>query len=267
MSGFSAHWLALREPADHAARSAALTQLIADAIGSAPQPLILDLAAGTGSNRRYLTAYFPGARWLLVDRDPALLARVDEAPRVETRVGDLARLDEEPAMVTGAALVTASALLDLVSEVWLKTLAALCAAEGAAMLFALSYDGRIVCTPEDADDGEIVALVNEHQRTDKGFGPALGPEAMDVAERCFSEPGFHVQRAPSDWVLAPGAAELQRQLIDGWAQAASEIAPERARLIDRWRERRFAHVAAGWSEIIVGHEDLIGIYGSKNLRT
>ena len=55
-------------------------------------------------------------------------------------------------------------------------------------------------------------------------------------------------------------------LIDGWAQAAAEIEPSRARDIAAWRDRRLAHVAAGWSELLVGHEDVTGIYGAKDLR-
>jgi hypothetical protein len=265
MGSFSADWLALREPADHAARSERLTEAVVAAIGSDPAPRILDLAAGTGSNLRYLSGHFPGARWRLIDHDPDLLDRVGQLPGVETCCLDLSSLDH-PEIFEGCRLVTASALLDLVSERWLRGLAASCAQDGAAALFALSYDGRIVCTPEDPDDGIVVALVNEHQRTDKGFGPALGPEATDVAERCFAAIGLTVQRAPSDWVLTPESGALQGQLIDGWAQAASAISPERARLIDRWRERRLAHVAAGWSAITVGHEDMAAISGSEDLR-
>jgi hypothetical protein len=258
VGSFSAEWLALREPADHAARSADLTRVIADALAEDPAPNVLDLAAGTGSNLRYLTAAIPRARWLLVDHDAALLDRVPADVRVETRQMDLATL-EDRSIFEGRALVTASALLDLVSHEWMRALAARCALNGSMALFALSYDGRIVCSPEDPDDGAVVELVNEHQRTDKGFGRALGPEATNAAARCFEAAGYRVQRASSDWVLPPESGELQRRLIDGWARAAAEIAPERVRVIDAWRDRRLAHVAAGWSTITVGHEDFVGV--------
>ena len=273
MAGFSPDWLALREPADHAARSADLTRATLDALPRDRPLRILDLAAGTGSNLRYLTSGpthgsaptqgFVGADprvrpdCLLVDYDPLLLARVPEMAGVETRCMDLSMLDDET-IFEGRDLVTASALLDLVSEPWLRGLADCCAASGAAALFALSYDGRIVCTPEDPDDDLVVTLVNQHQRTDKGFGPAVGPDAADVAARCFADLGYRVQRAPSDWLLTPASAALQRQLIDGWAQAAAGMAPQQIRAIDAWRERRLAHVAAGWSAITVGHEDVAG---------
>ena len=266
MAGFSADWLALREPADHAARSIAVTRAALDALPRSGEIRILDLAAGTGSNLRYLlNAGSQGTRpaFLLVDHDPALLAQVPPAPGVETRCLDLATLDDRT-IFEGRALVTASALLDLVSEGWLRALADRCAEAGAAVLFALSYDGRIGCSPEDQDDGAIVALVNQHQLSDKGFGPALGPGASDCAQLCFSGLGYRLQRARSDWALPPECRELQRQLIDGWAQAATEIAPSQAALIDSWRRRRLAHVAANRSTLIVGHQDLAG-WKSKDL--
>jgi hypothetical protein len=257
---FSAHWLTLREPADHAARSLMVARAVFDTLPSGVPLKILDLAAGTGSNFRYLTAGPCGRRgprpsWLLVDHDPDLLARVPPSPDVETRCLDLSTLGDRT-IFDGRSLVTASALLDLVSEEWVGALAAGCAASGAAVLFALSYDGRIVCSPEDPDDASVAALVNEHQRTDKGFGPALGPDATDAAARSFAAVGYRIERAASDWLLTPESRALQAQLIEGWAQAATEMSPVRARVIDGWRDRRLAHVAAGWSEIVVGHEDL-----------
>jgi SAM-dependent methyltransferase len=259
MTNFTAEWLALREPADHAARSIDLTRAVLEALARDRPLRVLDLAAGTGSNLRYLAAAAgsEGTRpieCLLIDHDPLLLARAPETAGVETRCLDLSTLDDAT-LFDGRTLVTASALLDLVSETWLLSLANRCAQCGAAALFALSYDGRVACSPEDPDDGTIVSLVNEHQRIDKGFGAALGPDATDRAVRCFGDLGYRVQRAPSDWVLTPESGELQGQLIDGWAQAAAAIAPQQIRSIDAWRDRRLAHVAAGWSAITVGHED------------
>jgi len=264
VGNFSAEWLALREPADRAARSSTLVRAVADALPDSA-PHILDLAAGTGSNYRYLTAAFPDAVWLLADHDAQLLSQAPKAPSIETRAIDLAML-EDRSIFAGRALVTASALLDLVSAKWLSELADRCAAGGAAVLFALNYDGRIECSPPEPDDASMVALVNEHQRTDKGFGPALGPDAVDCAESGFRKHGYRTHRASSDWIVSPASQALQRALIDGWAQAATQVRPSRAHLIEEWRRRRQAHVNANRSSIIVGHEDMIGMLGSEDLR-
>jgi len=266
-SSFSADWLALREPADHAARSTSLTRALVEALPTARPLHVLDLAAGTGSNLRYLADCLNGEqRWLLVDHDPALLAQVRLRTRVvrpachvDTREMDLAVLTVAAReIVDGRALVTASALLDLVSEEWLRALAARCRESSSAVLFALSYDGRMQCSPEEPGDHAVRDLVNLHQRTDKGFGPALGAGATDAAVRCFADLGYRMRRAPSDWTLTPEQTALQRQLIDGWADAALAIAPAQHAMIGEWRTRRLGHVEARRSSLIVGHEDLAG---------
>jgi hypothetical protein len=267
MSGFTVDWLALREPADAAARSLAITRIAVEAL---PPGLVkaVDLATGTGSNVRYLAPQLPPQQdWWLVDSDDRLLARVPERMRdrgvsadvrFQTRHVDLSA-SNPGAVIDGRDLVTAAALLDLVSERWLASFADRCRSAGAVVLFALTYSGRMDFSPHEEADEEIRTLVNRHQRTDKGFGPALGPDAPARAEALLADRGYRVTRAPSDWVLGPDQRELQQQLIDGWAAAASEIEPTASERAADWRWRRLAHVAAGRSNVVVGHDDLAAV--------
>jgi hypothetical protein len=259
-------WLALREEADAAARSDVITQLVRDLVVRTAPLRILDLGAGTGSNLRYLAPRLPmDQEWLLVDRDPKLLEEaIRRAPRldggsvcvVDTRCLDLARLDT-PELFSARQLVTASALLDLVSETWLSELAGRCQSTGAAALLALTYVGRSRCSPAEPEDEQVRELMNRHQHTDKGLGgPAAGPDAVDSAERAFARVGYLVRREPSDWRLSHRQPELQKQLVEGWARAGIEIAPDRTTVIRSWLGRRLAHLEAGRSEIVVSHEDL-----------
>ncbi|MGE0448806.1 MAG: class I SAM-dependent methyltransferase [Vicinamibacterales bacterium] len=269
MSGFTAQWLALREPADAAARSTRLDRVIADALVSRPRIRVVDLGCGAGSNLRYLTPRLPPRQeWLLVDDDPGLLqlaatsASHAQAPvDVSSRVLDLGSVDDR--LFARRDLVTASALLDLVSEAWLVRVVERCRQHAACVLAVLSYDGRIECTPTEDEDDEVRALVNRHQRREKGFGPALGPDAGARAEALLLEAGFHVWRERSDWVLDARHRELQLELIDGWAAAASEIAPSSAARIAGWRLRRRAHVDAGDSHLRVGHDDVAALPASN----
>jgi hypothetical protein len=208
------NWLALREPADTAARAgashalAALTAVLARTWGQAPLR-VLDLAAGTGANFRYLAPRLATPQeWLLVDHDARLLAEVplrlsawgertgyavtaepgrtrvegsSLACTVETRSLDLGA-PGSLGICAGRQLVTASALLDLVSEHWLHALAEGCRAAGAAVFFALTYNGMSRCSPAEPEDGAVLALFNQHQARDKGLGgPAAGPGAVDAA--------------------------------------------------------------------------------------
>ena len=256
MSEFSADWLALREPIDAASRSMRLARVVAEALPRYRAVDILDLGAGTGANVRYLAGKLPlPQRWLLVDRDERLL---NLAPNVwPSRCLDLQHAVLDASLFKGRALVTASALLDLVSDAWLEALVARCFEAGAAVLFALTYDGRLDYAPAEPEDDWIRDLVNQHQRTYKGLGPAAGPTATMRAGELLAAAGYHIEREVSDWVLTtPESRTLQGQLIDGWAQAAAAIASKQADAIDDWRERRLAHVSDGRSQLIVGHKDL-----------
>ena len=259
-----ADWLTLREPFDAAARSVTLTRAVSDALPHDRTVRIVDLGTGRGSNVRYLTGRLPlPQEWLLLDEDADVLAEV--LPAVAGTLDPRCTMDMRQAglgvlastMFDGRHLVTASALLDLVSESWLRSLAGWCHRIGAVGLFALTYNGEFRCSPVEPEDDEVRELMNLHQRAnDKGFGRAAGPDAVAAAERCFSSLGYRVQRAPSDWRLPPDARDLQRQLVDGWAGAASEVAPGRTSMIRSWLSRRLDHIDAGRSHIVVCHEDL-----------
>src|SRR5689334_846360 len=143
MSHSLAEWLALREPFDAAARSAALARAVSDALSRDRPVKIVDLGTGRGSNVRYLTGRLPlPQEWLVLDEDADVLAEVPSAmasaldPQcaIETRQVNLGVLDS--AMFERRHLVTASALLDLVSEQWLRSLAGWCQTVGAVGLFA-----------------------------------------------------------------------------------------------------------------------------------
>ncbi|WOI58224.1 class I SAM-dependent methyltransferase [Palleronia sp. LCG004] len=248
--GFSPDWLALRDPADRAARDRALLQRAATAAG--PAPLVVDLGCGTGATWRALAPLLPeGTRWRLVDNDPALLeiAKANVGATADCVVADLAGIDALP--LQGATLITASALLDLMPEAWLSAFAARVQAPFYA---ALSYDGRMEWAPPDDRDGAVTAAFNRHQRGDKGLGPALGPDAADRAEAHFTARGFAVHRADSPWRIGPDMAALQRELTHGIAMAAGETGLPDA---ERWGRDR--DDAADRTSCIVGHVDFLAL--------
>ena len=250
--GFDPEWLTLREPADKAARAAALLRRAVALAG--PRGRVLDLGCGTGSTLRAFEG--DGARgrgWRLVDHDPVLLARAKALhPEAEIVQGDLTDVGALP--LEGVRLVTASALFDLVSRDWVERLVARLAGAGIALYAALSYDGNMRWHPEDAGDAAVTARFNAHQCGDKGFGAALGPEAATCAAEICARLGYEVHTAPSAWRLGPETAEMQRLLLAGIAEAAGEAGYGAA---EAWRQRRARTLADGWAEI--GHLDLLAL--------
>jgi len=256
MSGFSTAWLALREPHDRRARNAKVLDAVASAFAGQVSLNVVDLACGTGSTYRALSPRLPaGQRWRLFDNDLSLLARAASSQNVTTVPLDIAH-DLEAALDGPVDLVTTSALLDLVSDRWLERFAVEVAARRLPVYAALSYDGRVTLDPSDPLDGKIVAAVNAHQRSDKGFGPALGPSAAQMATERFERLGYSVVRGASDWIFQPHDHEIQIETLSGWAAAAREIGDPPLGDVIEWLKRRRELVAAGRSSIRVGHADL-----------
>lgn len=164
-----------------------------------------------------------------------------------------------PFTLAAGSLVSASALLDLVSEDWLSTLISNCQSAGCALLFALSYDGRSTLTPARPEDQAINERVNQHQRGDKGFGAALGPTAPDAAESMVAAAGYWWQSAKSDWQIGPEKPELQKALIAGWVEAALELEPPAQAWLSEWQRARQVQIETGELQIQVGHRDLIAL--------
>jgi SAM-dependent methyltransferase len=261
MSGFSADWLALREPYDLAARSAAVLEAVAGAFLDQTSIAVVDLACGTGSTLRAVGPHLPPRQtWRVVDNDLSLLARASTLGRpphvtVVAKPVDLAR-DLELALEGPLDLITTSALLDLVSPEWLDRLIVEAAARRLPVYAALSYDGRAMIEPAEPLDIELLAGFNLHQRTDKGFGPALGPTAAAQVVERFEHFGYAVVQGRSDWVFGPDDRDIQDALFAGWAELGALATTLTADEIARWLAQRRAHLATGRSGLRIGHVDI-----------
>lgn len=268
MSGFAEDWLALREPYDHAARSRVLVQRLAAWAAGRPHLAIVDLGSGTGSNLRAMAPALACRQgWTLAEHDPALIEA--GTPALATLgamvTAAYARLDLAQgiagAIPAGTDLVTAAAFLDLVSADWLDELVALALERHAALYFVLTYDGGLRWRPGDIFDSEVKRLFDAHQRTDKGFGAALGPTAIEALGTRLARGDGELHVAASDWRLGNADRAIQTDLLGGYAAAAAEIDPDQATEIADWRTQRARQIDAGRSEHRVGHQDLLWLPG------
>lgn len=301
-ASFSAAWLRLREPQDHLARAAAAAAAAAQGDGwigalrrgrGKPTLEVLDIACGSGATLRQLASRLGGAQhWQVFDHDEALLQAWPEALAAwaKHRRGCRVAVPDDPAGAlhvacegfsatvqrhrldlahgldslpfAGADLLTATALLDLVSMAWLASLIERAARARLALAFGLVVDGRIEWNPPLEGDALVAQAFAAHQGRDKGFaGPALGAQAPQAARSLLARAGFAVEEARSDWVLNPGGRveqhALHSALIEDMAAAASEQQPEQARAVARWRQLRAAAVEQ--TALRVGHVDLVAV--------
>ena len=264
MSGFSIDWLDLRAAADQRARDNDLKDQAILWLEAAENSVAVDLGAGTGSTLRALTSPDPQPlTWRLVDNDTALLEeavrRHGETHRIETCKADLAELTLLP--LQGARLVTASALFDLVSEDFLDALATKLKAQSqqqpVGLYAALNYDGTTHWTPKHPLDDTVLAAFNQDQRTDKGFGPALGPDSGAVMQRLFTQAGFKVYSASSPWTLDGADHAMVSALITGIAAAVADNPDIPTSALEDWIQFRQANAASGTCS--VGHTDVLAL--------
>ena len=262
----SASWLRLREAADAAARASDLVEEVRVHLPAGDCAVIHDLGAGTGSMGRWLAPRLTGRQhWILYDRDVDLLAHAAEgmparaadgaAVTVETRQRDITRLG--PGELAGASLVTASALLDMMTADELERLVTTCADAGCPALVTISVIGRVDLTPADPLDESIASAFNAHQRRTTGSGRLLGPDAVDAAVDAFTRLGADVLVRPSPWRLGAAQAALASEWLTGWVGAACEQRPELTSDASAYVRGRVAQASAGRLSVRVHHHDLL----------
>ena len=262
----SREWLALREPADAAARAPDLAEQLRQSLPTAGRQVVHDLGCGTGAMGRWLAPRLPGPQhWVLHDRDADLLAIAAEdlpgeaadgaAVTVETRKSDITRLG--PGDLTDATLITASAMLDLLTGEELAGLVTVCAGAGCPVLLTMSVVGRVDLNPADPLDADVAAAFDAHQRRTTERGRLLGPDAVAVALAGFDRLGADVLVRPSPWRLGASDADLAAQWFTGWVGAACEQQVELFAETGAYARRRLAEATAGQLAVTVDHADLL----------
>jgi hypothetical protein len=259
-------WLALREPADAAARAPDLVEPLRRALPANGRQVIHDLGCGTGSMGRWLAPRLPGPQhWVLRDRDAELLQVAAAGPpgpaadgspvTVEAKHSDITRL--RAGDLADATLITTSALLDVLAEDELVGLIAVCAGAGCPMLLTLSVVGDVELTPAEPLDRRVGAAFDAHQRRTTERGRLLGPDAVTLAVEEVGRRGADVLVRPSPWRLGPLQADLTAEWFTGWVGAACEQEAQLTAETDGYIRRRLAQAAAGQLAVIVDHADML----------
>jgi hypothetical protein len=261
----SSGWLALREDEDARARSRELALVAAGRLG-AGATVVHDLGSGTGSMMRWLAPILPGPQtWVLHDWNPALTARASagvapldregRAVTVRSRGGELA--DLSPDDLDGASLVTASALLDVLTSQELHAIVQACVTVGCPALLSLSVTGEVRLNPADPRDDVFMASFNAHQRRLESGRRLLGPDGTAVVADRFLQAGWNVRTSDSFWRLSERDPHLLEQWFDGWVDAALEHSAELRPDGVGYRELRSAQLRSGALSAVVMHTDLL----------
>ncbi len=279
----TAGWLALRERADAAARSTMLLDVLAsrsDVVRSGrsagPALVVHDLGSGTGSMRRWMVPRLPKPqRWVEHDRDRELAAGAADGPPDGSAVGsdgeaeaaaealvkvvhcgcDVADLSVDH--LGPVDLVTASALLDVVTAEAVDRMVTVAAELRVPLLLTLTVVGRVRLDPADPLDDHVTRMFNDHQRRCTSAGQLLGPDAVTYVAARLADHQAVVRTAPSPWRLERSSHRLAAAWFRGWLDAAVEQDPDLMEPAAGYRTRRLAQIGSGTLGITVEHTDLL----------
>ncbi len=277
MTGFSADWLAMREPIDHRSINADLRARFAQAFSDHETINITDLGSGSGSSLRALCPFLPlHQTWRLCDHDPALLDHARKqlsswADKAEYSDGVLHLTHAEKnleihlvqadlaggvsaKLLDGVDLVTSSAFFDLVSLDWIAAFARTLAARRLPLYGLLTYDGTEIWKPPHPFDTAMLEAFHKDQHRDKGFGPAAGPDAASALEQSLAGQSYDVIRCESPWRLAADDRDLISALANGSAAAIAAAGTLSAGDIESWRRARSAA-----TDCTIGHDDILAL--------
>lgn len=166
----------------------------------------------------------------MYDGDADLLARAagaapnnasdGSAVTVETRGRDITWL--HPSEMAGATLITASALLDVMSREGLKRLIATCTGPRCPVLITLSVTGRVDLTPSDPFDTTVAEASNAtsdvRSAPDSCSAPTRSAQPSTASRGWDSTSWFdqaHGSSAPTRLIWRPSGSPV------GWPRHAS----------------------------------------------
>jgi hypothetical protein len=268
MSGIlevSSEWLALREPEDAAARSRDLALTAAAMLPEGPI-VVHDLGSGTGSMMRWLAPLLPGPQtWILHDWNADLTERAIDGVRppdrdnaaisVYSQTGNLANL--RPTDLAGASLVTASALLDVLTSRETHAIVNACVGARCPALLALSVTGDVRLNLRDELDTAFEHAFNALQLRDADSRRQLGRYGAPIARGLFTQAGWQVRPSTTVWRLDRRRPRLLREWFDGWVDAAVEQNPGLRAEAERYRQLRTSQIDRGELVAHVRHVDLL----------
>lgn len=260
-------WLSLRHNADRRARAAAapLISILNEHFRPASEVEVFDLGAGSGANLAWLAPQIAlPQRWTLIDRDAGLLAAaqsVETPDRVLSVRAQQRSIDELTAEeLQSAGLITASAVLDILSVTQLDRLAALIHEARVPALLSLSVTGVVELSPALFIDEEITDAFNQHQRR----SGLAGPDAAHYLCEQLRLAGAEVKTIETPWHLGGGAdddqlqdaALLERYLTERVA-AATEQRPHLIDIANAWLSARITQIRQNSLTVRVDHIDLL----------
>lgn len=280
---FATDWLEERNRFDEAARNPTVEAAFLR-YAEQQQPLnLIDIGAGNGAVFTYLAPKLPPEQnWTLVELNPKLLKNArqrlllwangnhytiekDEADyllftrqerrlSIQLRQVSFLKLEEHFPLEAYHA-VTASAVIDLLSQEMLEALLRLLHRHQLAFYATLNYQS-MEYLPAGPQDTAMIEAYEQHMRRQQDFGRALGPTCTTALHQLAkSIYGHSPVDGPSPWAIRPTDIAMHRHLLSFMETSIAIANPK----LDTagWVARKQELLESNQLHLTVNHTDLL----------
>jgi SAM-dependent methyltransferase len=280
---FSVKWLNTRYPFDVAARNSEVEKAALMALPPDRDLRLLDLGAGTGNSCRYFIPKLPqNQEWLLVELNPDLIEAAKQQLVEFAKAEGYKRLPSDDGLkfkgkktihirflqhsflhlndvldLSGFDLVTAGAVIDLLSTDMLEQLVQQFIGHVAPFLATINFVGLLFDQATDRDR-QYAALYMQHMQRERPFGRALGAHCIPFLESWLLIRDIPFLSGASDWMIRPEDTAMHAFQLDFMEEAITEMlaCPEAGEKLQEWLAQKRAASKAGQLSFRVQHFDI-----------
>ena len=128
------------------------------------------------------------------------------------------------------------------------------------LYFSLCFNGLVKWTPTNTFDKYILAFFNNHQRSDKGFGNALGYKSIESLRKKAGKLNLNITVADSPWIIKNKSEKdtvfMKRYLLD-IRKSLFHMEGIDKNILRKWYEDKKYDLENKKIKLYVGHNDIL----------
>lgn len=282
---FSSSWIEMRQVYDMQARSPLLFEYL-DKLPTTENINLLDLYCGSGSFLVWsIKNNINYKKCVLIDYDIKLLKSIkrniksviEPHLKIQSNTNNLDLLIKNNKEIISNIkiikndcnkynkgydkyqLISFSAVLDLMSKSTINNILKI-AKSDCALYFSLCFNGKVKWTPSNTMDKYILSFFNNHQRSDKGFGLALGCKSIEYISKLAKSRDLSIKIKESPWQIKNHSEMdkifLNRYILDTKKSLFHMEGIDR-KILKLWYEQKKYEIDNKKISLYVGHNDIL----------
>ena len=128
------------------------------------------------------------------------------------------------------------------------------------LYFSLCFNGQVRWTPTNTFDKYILTFFNNHQRSDKGFGKALGSKSIEFIKQKADKLNLYITVKDSPWIIKnkfdKDKVFMKRYLLD-IKKSLFHMEGIDKDILRKWYQDKKSEIDNKKIQLYVGHNDIL----------